>query len=161
MKSEIIGSPSFGRVVIDLEPGESIQAEAGAMQSMSAELEMKAAANGGVFAALWKKLLGGESFFVSRFTNTGSTTMRLVIAQDVPGELVERFLSEGEALCLQRGAYLASTGGVSFTTAWAGFASFFGGEGLIKLKAVGRGKLFFGAYGGVVDPQGRGGAQGG
>jgi uncharacterized protein (TIGR00266 family) len=150
MQTTILGSPSFSRVEIELAPGESVSAEAGAMQSMSAELDMKAVTNGGFFPGLIKKMFGGESFFVNRFTNNGSSKMKLVISQDVPGEVVGVELSGGKELCLQRGAYLASTPGVKFKAAWAGFASWFGGEGLIKLKASGEGTIWYGAYGGIV-----------
>jgi uncharacterized protein (TIGR00266 family) len=150
MKSSIQGSPSFSHVVVDLGPGESFTAEAGAMQSMSAELEMKAVTNGGFFSALMKKLLGGETFFVNRFLNNGNRELRLVISQDVPGEIIELDLRGGKEICLQRGAWLASTEGVRFKTAWAGFASWLGGEGLIKLKASGEGTIWYGAYGGII-----------
>jgi len=151
MKTIIEGNPSFSHVHIDLEPGESITAESGAMQSMSASLEMRARSNGGFFGALVKKFFGGETFFINEFKNTGSLPRRLTIAQDVPGEIRELKLSEGREICLQKGAWLASAGDISFKPVWAGFVSWFSGEGLIKLKASGSGTLWFGAYGGIVE----------
>ncbi|MFW5684826.1 MAG: TIGR00266 family protein [Spirochaetota bacterium] len=150
MKTEILGSPSFSHVHVDLSPGESVIAEADAMQSMSADLDMKAIANGGFFSALGKKLFGGESFFVNRFTNSTSGVRRVTIAQDVPGEIAAIEVREGHDLCLQRGAFLASTDGVRLKAEWAGFASFVAGEGLVKLRASGSGTLFYGAYGGML-----------
>ena len=150
MKTEIHGSPSFSHVHIDLSPGEKVIVEAGAMQSMAAELSMKAKANGGFFSALGKKMFGGESFFVNHFTNETSGPLRLTIAQDVPGEIIEMPIREGQELSLQRGAYLAATEGVKLRTSWAGFISWFSGEGLVKLKAAGSGTLWFGAYGGII-----------
>lgn len=151
MKVTINGNPSFSHVHIDLEPGESVTAESGAMQSMSAELDMKAVSNGGFFSALGKKWFGGESFFVNCFTNGGSAPMRVTISQDLPGEIVEMDLTEDREICLQKGAYLAHTGDVKLKAAWAGFISWFSGEGLIKLKAKGNGKILFGAYGGILE----------
>lgn len=151
MKAVIEGNPSFSHVHVDLEPGETVTAESGAMQSMSAELDMKARTNGGFFSALAKKWWGGESFIVNEFSNNGSAPMRVTISQAIPGEIRELKMSGAQELCLQRGAWLASAGDVRFKTAWAGFISWFSGEGLIKLKAGGEGSLWFGAYGGIVE----------
>lgn len=150
MRTQIEGSPSFSHVHIDLSPGESIVAEANAMQSMSAQIDMKTKTNGGFFSALGKKLFGGESFFVNRFSTEASSPQRVTIAQDVPGEIVELQLRDGTELCLQRGSFLACTEGVRLKTSWAGFVSWISGEGLVKLKASGNGTLWYGAYGGIL-----------
>lgn len=152
MNIALYGEPSFSHVTVELEPGEDIVAENGAMQSMSAELDMKAAPNGGFFSALGKRLFGGESFFVSRFTNNSEKTRTLTIAQDVPGQIVAMELEDGEEITLQRGAYLAHVGEISLKASWAGFVSWISGEGLVHLKAksTGKGTLFFGAYGAIV-----------
>jgi uncharacterized protein (TIGR00266 family) len=54
------------------------------------------------------------------------------------------------AICLQPGAFLASTPGVVFSLKWAGFRSWIAREGLFKLLVSGQGLLWFGAYGGIV-----------
>ncbi len=151
MKAVIEGNPSFSHVHIDLEPGETVIAESGAMQSMAAELETNAKSNGGFFPGLAKKMFGGESFFVNEFKNSGTRPMRVTIAQDVPGEIREMNLRDGSELCLQKGAWLASAGDVKLKTVWAGFVSMFIGEGLIKLKASGNGTIWYGAYGGIIE----------
>lgn len=153
MKTEIVGSPSFSHLHVDLSPAETVIAENDAMQSMSSALEIKAALNGGFLSALAKKLFGRESFFVNRFSNTGSGVQRVTLAQDVPGEIVEHRLDGRQALCLQKGAFLARTEGVRLKTSWAGFVSLIGGEGLVRLKASGEGVLWYGAYGGIVARQ--------
>ena len=127
-------------------------AESGAMQSMSAELTMQAVPNGGIVSALGKRMFGGESFFVSRFTNTTSRTLRVTIAQDIPGDIVEMPLHHGEEVVLQRGAYLGHAGDVQLKAAWAGFISWFSGEGLVHLRARSEstGTVYFGAYGAII-----------
>jgi uncharacterized protein (TIGR00266 family) len=135
---------------VDLSPGETIIAEADAMQAMSADLGMKAKTNGGFFSALAKKLFGGESFFVNEFSNDSGGVLRVTIAQDVPGEILELDVREGHELCLQKGAFLACTPGVKLRASWAGFVSWISGEGLVKLQASGSGKLWYGAYGGII-----------
>ena len=51
MRTEIQGNPAFGRVHIDLDPGETVIAEAGSMQSMSTGIELQARLNGRFFSA--------------------------------------------------------------------------------------------------------------
>jgi len=157
MKVQIEGNPSFSHVHLDLDPGESVWAESGAMQSMAAEMDMKAVSNGGFFSALGKKLFGGESFFINSFTNNTKDIdpLRVTISQDVPGEIHHLTMTEGQTINLQRGAYLAHTGDLKIKTSWAGFISGFSGEGLVKLKVVARGSgtLFFGAYGGMLEKE--------
>jgi uncharacterized protein (TIGR00266 family) len=155
MKATVKGNPSFSHVHVDLEPGEMVTAESGAMQSMSAEMDMKAVTNGGFFPALGKKWFGGESFIVNQFSNNGSGTMRVTIAQDVPGEIIDMAMNSGDEICLQKGSYLGHTGELKLRTSWAGFVSMFMGEGLVKLKvqASASGTLFFGAYGGIIQKQ--------
>ena len=150
MKTEILGKPAFAYVNVDLEPGESIVAESDAMSSMSPALDMKAGFNGGFFSGLAKKFLGGESLFVNTFTNNTSETQRVSIVQGTPGDTVEIDL-DGGSYCLQPGAYIASTTGLKLGVKWAGFASWIGGEGLFKLQVSGTGKLWYGAYGGLIE----------
>ena len=54
-----------------------------------------------------------------------------------------------QQLCFQPGAYIASTPDVKLGVGWAGFSSWFAGEGLFKLKIKGKGTVFFGGYGGI------------
>lgn len=155
MKIDIQGNPSFCHVHIDLEPGENFIAESGAMQSMSAELDMNAVTNGGLLSAIGKKIFGGESFFVNRFSNNVDDSKRVTISQDIPGEIVKYEMAEGDEISLQKGAYLGHTGEIKLSTCWGGFISWFTGEGLIKLKAksIGSGILLFGAYGGIIQKE--------
>lgn len=150
MKAGINGSPSFAHVHIDLEPGETLIAESDAMASMAAELDMKAKFNGGFFAALAKKFFGGESLFVNHFTNNTQSTKRLTLTQNTPGDMHQMELRD-QSICLQPGAYVASTPGLKLGVKWAGFASWIGREGLFKLQVSGTGTLWYGAYGGLME----------
>ena len=125
------------------------------MQSMSAEMQMKAVTNGGFFSAWGKKWFGGESFFVNRFTNRGSAPMRVTLSQDVPGDIIEMKMEAGRDLCLQEGGLPGPIPGM-FHSSPPGrdLSPGFSGEGLVKLKATGEGTLWFGAYGGIVEKKG-------
>lgn len=150
MNTTIEGRPSFAHMHVDLEPGESITAEADAMASMSADLDLKAKFNGGFFSGLCKKYLGGESLFVNVFTNNTDGPRRVTLVQPTPGDMGVIELN-GNSMCLQPGAYIASTPGVKLGLKWAGFASFLGKEGLFKLIVSGTGTVWYGAYGALLE----------
>ena len=150
MQTKIEGTPAFCHIHVDLEPGEAIIAESGAMASMDANLHVDATFNGGFVAGLLKKLFGGESLFVTRFTNRSDGRKRVTLAQGTPGEIRSREL-DGEAICLQPGAYVCSTPEVKLGLKWAGFRSWFAREGLFKLQVSGNGTLWYGAYGTLIE----------
>lgn len=152
MKITLEGKPVFAHVVVALEPGESFVAESDSMSSMSAELDMTAKFNGGLFTALLKKYFGGESLFINHFKNNTSKTLSLHLSQSTPGDIEMKELN-GESYCIQQGSYIASDSGVKLGVKWAGLGSFIGGEGLFKLVASGHGKVIFGAYGGIIEKE--------
>ncbi|MCI5145112.1 MAG: TIGR00266 family protein [Candidatus Electrothrix sp. AR3] len=152
MQSEIVGKPAFAYINVDLEPSESIVAEADAMASMAADLDMKAGFNGGFFSGLAKKFLGGESLFVNTFTNNTNSSRRLTLVQGTPGDTNSVDL-DNDSICFQPGAYIASTSGLKLGLKWAGLGSFIGREGLFKLHVSGTGRVWYGAYGGLLEKE--------
>lgn len=146
MEATIRNRPSFANVVVNLEPGDAIIAEADAMASMSASVQMQTRWNGGVLAAVLKRVFGGESLFVNEFTS--DEPAELVLTQAMPGD-IESIDLNGTTLFLQPGAFLACEPGVKLGMKWAGLASFIGGEGLFRLAVSGQGRIWFSAYGGI------------
>lgn len=149
MECQIKYRPAFATIFVTLEPGEKIIAEAGAMASMDSQVTMKTEFSGGFFSALAKKFFGGESLFVNIFSNESKQYLNVVLTQSVVGDIEEVEL-QGKDIYFQPGAYIAHTPGVKMGVRWAGFTSWFAGEGLFKLRLSGRGKVFFGAYGGIT-----------
>lgn len=148
VKYDIRYKPAFAAIFITLEPGDSIIAEAGAMTSMDGRLSIKTQFSGGFFSALLRKFLGGESLFVNVFENKTSEPLSVTLTQSIIGD-IESLELTGNEICFQPGAYIASTPKIKLGVRWAGFASWFMGEGLFKLKVSGQGTVFFGAYGGL------------
>jgi len=146
MEATTRNRPSFANVLVKLEPGDKIIAEADAMASMSANVQMKTRWSGGVFKAILKRIFGGESLFVNEFSAPSSA--ELVLTQSFPGD-IEAIDLKGNTLYLQPGAFLACEPGVTLGLGWAGLASFVGGEGLFRLKVQGTGRVWFSAYGGI------------
>ncbi|MDP7011720.1 MAG: TIGR00266 family protein [Verrucomicrobiota bacterium] len=152
MQATIEGGPAFAYINVDLNPGETVVAESDAMSSMAADLDMDAKFNGGFFSGILKKFLGGESLFVNHFTNKTSDVRRVTLVQATPGNIREAQLGGG-TICLQPGAYVASTPELKLKARWAGFKSWFSGEGLFKLTVSGTGTLWYGAYGELLEKQ--------
>ena len=150
MKTEIKGSAAFSYLDVDLEPGEEITAESDAMASMNADHDMAAQFNGGFFIGLLRKLFGGETLFVNRFSNETEGARRVTLVQPTPGQ-IQCLELNGQAFCLQPGAFLACTEGVDIGVRWAGLVSWFSGEGLFKVMVSGNGKVWYGAYGALIE----------
>jgi uncharacterized protein (TIGR00266 family) len=150
MKTTIEGQPSFAHIHVDLAPGESITAESDAMASMAADLDLATRFNGGFFPGLARKFFADESLFINEFTNNTDGVRRLTLVQPTPGDISFVELN-GNSVCLQPGAYLASTPGIKLTLRYAGLASFIGREGLFKLVASGTGTVWYGAYGALME----------
>ncbi|MGL6340072.1 MAG: TIGR00266 family protein [Waterburya sp.] len=149
MEYQIKYKPAFSTIFITLEPGEQIIAEAGAMASMDSQVTIKTQLSGGLFSALVKKYFGGESLFINVFSNQTKQNLNLVLTQSAVGDIEEIEL-HGKDMYFQPGAYIASTPKVKMGVSWAGFTSWLAGEGLFKLRLSGKGRVFFGAYGGIT-----------
>ena len=147
MEYSIEHGPSYALGVIQLAPGERIQAEAGAMVSMSDTIEMKSEVRGGLMKGLKRSVLGGESFFINNFQAAGGGG-EVTVAPALPGDIVALEVG-GQALLIQSGSFLAATDGVDVDTKWGGSKSFFSREGLFMLKATGAGTIFLSSYGAI------------
>lgn len=147
MHSKILYQPSYSLLVTTLDVGESIVAEAGTMVSMSPNIQLTTASQGGVFAGLKRSLLGGESFFLNTFT-AATGQGQVTLAPPLPGDIMQVPMSGGD-IFVQSGCYIAGTQDVQIDTSWAGARGFFSGEGLFLLKCSGMGDLFVSSYGAV------------
>lgn len=147
MESEIRSRPSFANVVVRLREGDSIVAESDAMASMSSSISLRTRWNGGFFGAILRRLFGGESLFVNVFFT--ATRGELVLTQPTPGD-IECVDLKGQALYLQSGAFVACDPSVELGVSFAGFRSLIAREGLFRLRVSGQGRVWMGAYGGIV-----------
>ena len=143
---EIQHQPSFSLAVIQLQPEQAILAEAGAMVSMSANVELQTEMKGGFFGAL-KRAAGGESAFVSTFTARGGPG-EVCFAPGMPGDIAALELSN-QMFFVQSSSYLAGDSSLVVDTKWGGAKSFFGGEGLFVLQVSGSGLLLLSSFGAI------------
>jgi uncharacterized protein (TIGR00266 family) len=143
-------------VEVELDPGETVVAEAGVMMYMTAGIEMETVfgdASGspqaqGVMGALLgagRRLLTGESLFMTLFTNRGQGKQRVAFAAPYPGRIMAVDLSKmgGELIC-QKDSFLCAARGVSIGIAFQKRlgAGLFGGEGFIMQRLQGDGLCF-------------------
>lgn len=147
MEYEIRNRPAFANVLIRLTRGESVVTESDAMASMSSSLSLRTRWSGGFFSAILRHLFGGESLFMNEYSTASSG--ELVLTQPTPGD-IECIELKGQSLYLQAGAFIGCDPTVQMGLGFAGFASFFAKEGLFRLRCSGHGRLWFGAYGGIV-----------
>jgi uncharacterized protein (TIGR00266 family) len=143
---EVLHQPSFSLAVIQLQAEQSIQAEAGAMVSMSANIELQSQMKGGLFGAI-KRAAGGESAFVSTFTARGGPG-EVTFAPGAPGDIAAIELSN-QSFYVQSSSYLAGDASLTVDTKWGGAKSFFGGEGLFVMLVQGRGLLLVSSFGAI------------
>jgi len=149
-------------VEIELDPGESAVAEAGALVWKDAAVGMTTVfgdgsgqQGGGFMGALLgagKRLVTGESLFTTVFTHNGSGKARVAFAAPVPGAIVPLKLdSVGGTLICQKDAFLCAAKGVSMGIAFQRriMTGLFGGEGFIMQKLEGDGWVFV-QFGGMV-----------
>ncbi len=137
---------AFALALINLAPEQAIAAEAGAMVSMSANVDLYSEMKGGVFGAL-KRAVGGESAFVSTFTARGGPG-EVTFAPGAPGD-VAGIEMRGQSFAVQSSSYLAGDTSLTVDTKFGGAKSFFGGEGLFVLQVSGTGLLLVSSFGAI------------
>jgi len=141
-------------VEIELDPGETVVAEAGAMNYMHDGITFEAkmgdgsVANEGIMGKLLsagKRVLTGESIFMTHFTNSGSGKKRVSFAAPYPGQIIAIDMQKhGCTLICQKDAFLCAAKGTKVSIAFTKRlgAGFFGGEGFILQKLEGDGMAF-------------------
>ncbi|MDY6785042.1 MAG: TIGR00266 family protein [Cyanobacteriota bacterium] len=144
-------------VEIELDPREGVQAEVGTMTYMEQSIEMQTGLGGGIASGLFagvKRMLTGESFFITTFANGGNRKARVGFAATSPGQIIPLDLARlgGEFLC-QKDAFLCAAKGVEISVAFTKRigAGFFGGEGFILQRLRGDGMAFVQAGGAIIE----------
>ena len=159
----IVGS-EMQFVEVELDPGESAVAEAGSMMYMTPGISMETVfgdgaqpRGSGVMNAILgagKRLITGESLFMTVFTNSGGGKQQVSFAAPYPGKILAMDLKQlGGTLICQKDSFLCAARGVSIGIAFQRRigVGLFGGEGFIMQKLEGDGLCFVHA-GGTVHP---------
>ena len=149
MKYEIKGEP-MPVVICQLDSGESILSESGAMSWMSPNLVMETV--GGGAGKVFGRMFSGESIFQNRYTAQGGPGM-IAFASSFPGSIRALEIDEQHPVVVQKRGFLASEAGVELSVFFKKkvASGLFGGEGFIMQKLSGRGLAFVEIDGSVVE----------
>jgi uncharacterized protein (TIGR00266 family) len=149
MKMEAAGPLAFNYLKVILGTGEMCLSEAGAMVRMTSNIDCdvttRSKGKGGILAGL-KRLVGGDSFFLSKYTSK-SEAGEVVIAPMMMGQVKVLELDGSQSYMCSGGSYLANSEGLELEPQWQGMKGFFSGESLFYLKATGKGQLAVSAFG--------------
>jgi uncharacterized protein (TIGR00266 family) len=152
MKVDILHQPDSAIAKIDMAPREEILAESGAMVAMSAHMQpettLRKGKGGGLMGGL-KRMLGGESLFLSTF-RSGDQEAEIYLAPKMMGDILPYTVS-GNELVIQSTGYLACTAGVDIELGFQGFKSFFSGESIFWLVASGNGLVLLNSFGSIYE----------
>jgi uncharacterized protein (TIGR00266 family) len=161
---EIIGD-DMQIVEVELDPGETVIAEAGAMNYMDKGITFEAKMgdgsrpDSGIFGKLLdagKRVLTGESIFMTHFANTERGKRRVAFAAPYPGKIIPVDMSKiGQELLCQKDAFLCAALGTEVSIAFTKRlgAGFFGGEGFILQRLRGDGMAFIHVGGTVISKE--------
>ncbi len=152
-------------VQVELDPNETVIAEAGAMNYMEEDIAFEAKmgdgsqADSGIMGKLFsagKRALTGESIFMTHFTNAGKQKRHVAFAAPYPGKIVPIDMNsvKGEIYC-QKDAFLCAAYGTEVSIAFQRRlgTGFFGGEGFILQRLRGDGMAFVHASGTIIERQ--------
>ena len=152
-------------VEVELDPGETVIAEAGAMLYMDDGIEYTARMGDGSnpqagffdkILSAGSRLITGESLFLTHFTNQGFGKKHVAFAAPYPGTIIPLSLSKlGGDIIVQRDAFLCAALGtkISITFSKKLGAGFFGGEGFILQRLQGDGNAFVHAGGTMIEKE--------
>lgn len=150
-------------VEIELDPQETVVAESGAFMYMDDGIQMQtifgdgSKSGGGFFDKILgagKRLLTGESLFMTAFTHQGAGKARVAFASPYPGKIIPLDLQQlgGKIVC-QKDSFLCAAKGVAIGIEWQRKlgTGLFGGEGFIMQKIEGDGYAFCHAGGHIIE----------
>ena len=139
MKYSIEGEP-MPVVICELEDGETMITESGAMSWMSPSMKMDTKAGG--LGKVFGRALSGESLFLNNYTAQGAGM--IAFASSFPGSIRSYEVAPGQDIICQKSAFLAATSGVELSMFFQKKlgGGFFGGEGFIMQKVSGNGMAF-------------------
>lgn len=140
-------------IEIELDPGEGVRAEVGAMMYMTEGIEMNTGTGGGIFKG-FKRMLTGDGFFITSFVQGGNSKGQVAFGAPYPGKIIPLDLGKlGGEFLVQKDGFLCAANGVDIDIAFTKKlgAGFFGGEGFILQKLTGDGLAFVHAGGTIVE----------
>jgi len=149
MKYEIKYDPSYAMLVIDLDAGEKLTGEAGAMTYMSPNIDVQTRRRErSILGTIGLSILGRQSLFVNDFIARGGPGQIALAAAPV-GDIEVMSVEAGHGFIIQKASYIASTENVELDIKWEGFTKGLFGQGLFMIRVSGQGDLFINTFGAI------------
>jgi uncharacterized protein (TIGR00266 family) len=147
VRFEIKHRPAYSLLEIQLNPGEAVMGESGAMTYMSPSIEVRTVMREASFIeSLGLKILGGQSFFVNEYYARNVPGVVALVSAPL-GDIAHLPVSPGRGFIVQRAAYVASSPTIDLDIKWQGFTKGIFGQGLFMIRATGTGDLFINTFG--------------
>ncbi|MCW3993348.1 MAG: TIGR00266 family protein [Candidatus Bathyarchaeota archaeon] len=149
MKHEIRYKPSYSMLVVNLEQGEKITAESGAMTYMDPNIDVHTRKREkSLLGSIGLAIFGRQSFWVNDYTaSNGSGEVAFVSAP--VGDIETLEVKPNQGYIIQKSSYIASTENVNLDVKWEGFTKGLFGQGLFMIKVTGNGTLFINTFGAI------------
>ncbi len=146
-----IKGDSLPVVICNVNAGETLIAEGGAMSWMSPNMKMETTSGGG-FGKMLGRMFSGENLFLNRYTAQGGVG-QIAFASSFPGSIKAVEITPGRDVIAQKRSFLASTDGVELSVYFQKKmgAGFFGGEGFIMQRLSGNGTAFIEIDGSAIE----------
>ncbi len=148
MRTKLLYPGTNSMIEFQLEHGEAIKAESGAMVGMSTTIDLEGKLEGGLLGGLGRMFSGESFFFQTLRASKGSGNV--LLAQATPGDVVILDLDGTVEYNVQKNGFLAGEESINISTKAQNIAQgFFSGEGFFILKIGGKGKLVLSSFGAI------------
>jgi uncharacterized protein (TIGR00266 family) len=149
MQYEVKYKPSYSMLVVRLEKGEKVTAEAGAMTYMDPNIEAHTRKREkSLLGTLGLTIIGQQSFWVNDYIATTAPGEVAFVSAPV-GDIETLEIKPDRGYIIQKAAYIASTENVDLDIKWEGFTKGLFGQGLFMIRAKGNGTLFMNTFGAI------------
>lgn len=148
MQYEILYEGAFPLLKVQLEQGETVKAESGAMVSMTPNIDLTGTVDGGIMRGLGR-MLSGEKFFFQELTPARGRG-EVTLAPSTIGGIQAVELDGSYTLCVQKDGFLAATSGIEVATKMQNLSrGILSGEGFFIIEIRGKGTVFLSSYGAI------------
>jgi uncharacterized protein (TIGR00266 family) len=154
MTIELLSQPAATAAKIQMDLGDVVTAEVGAMIAMSPQITVETTSRSrggsGGFLKGVKRMFSGENFFLNHFTSHQDGS-EIILGPSLIGDVAHHQLNNA-TLIVQSSGWLAACGKIDIDTTWQGLgAALFGGEGLFWVKCSGQGDVLLNSFGAIYE----------
>ena len=136
-------------LVVNLEQGEKITAESGAMTYMDPDIEVHTRKREkSLLGSIGLAIFGRQSFWVNDYTASNGPGEVAFVSAPV-GDIETLEVKPNQGYVIQKSAYIASTENINLNVKWEGFTKGLFGQGLFMIKVTGDGSLFINTFGAI------------